>query len=230
MSNEKWIFFDAGDTLIDERDVWKIRCEEQALTPEAKARGLTPALIYNEVVRSAKEFKPLYRSALQRLGLGQSAPYRAEYERLFPGCDEMLALLSARFRLGVIANQAADFPRRLDALGIARFFSTVVSSWDYPFMKPDRRLFKAAMKKAGCMPADAAMVGDRLDNDVAPAKALGMRTVWVRQGFGGMAEISGDFTKPDLIVNAIGELTGAADQLFSGCQEPEKPPICPPSL
>ena len=27
------------------------------------------------------------------------------------------------------------------------------------------------------------MVGDRLDNDIAPAKKLGMKTVWVRQGY-----------------------------------------------
>ena len=26
------------------------------------------------------------------------------------------------------------------------------------------------------------MIGDRLDNDVIPAKRLGMRTIWFRQG------------------------------------------------
>lgn len=26
------------------------------------------------------------------------------------------------------------------------------------------------------------MVGDRLDNDMAPAKALGMKTIWVKSG------------------------------------------------
>ena len=26
------------------------------------------------------------------------------------------------------------------------------------------------------------MVGDRLDNDIRPAKALGMKTVWIRKG------------------------------------------------
>jgi FMN phosphatase YigB (HAD superfamily) len=26
------------------------------------------------------------------------------------------------------------------------------------------------------------MVGDRLDNDIRPVKALGMKTVWIRKG------------------------------------------------
>ena len=30
------------------------------------------------------------------------------------------------------------------------------------------------------------MIGDRIDNDIAPAKSLGMNTVWIRQGYGGL--------------------------------------------
>lgn len=35
---------------------------------------------------------------------------------------------------------------------------------------------------AGCQPHNSVMVGDRLDNDIAPAKSLGMETVWIRKG------------------------------------------------
>ena len=35
---------------------------------------------------------------------------------------------------------------------------------------------------AGCQLQNAVMVGDRLDNDIIPAKALGMKTVWIRKG------------------------------------------------
>lgn len=30
---------------------------------------------------------------------------------------------------------------------------------------------------------EAVMIGDRLDNDISPAKRLGMQTIWIRQGF-----------------------------------------------
>lgn len=40
-------------------------------------------------------------------------------------------------------------------------------------MKPDPKLFTIACAQAGCAPEDAVMIGDRLDNDIAPAKAIG---------------------------------------------------------
>lgn len=33
-----------------------------------------------------------------------------------------------------------------------------------------------------CRAEESVMVGDRLDNDIVPAKALGMKTVWVKNG------------------------------------------------
>ena len=41
------------------------------------------------------------------------------------------------------------------------------------------------------------MVGDRIDNDTLPAKSLGMKTVWVKQGFGGMFTITNKNQKAD---------------------------------
>ena len=38
------------------------------------------------------------------------------------------------------------------------------------------------MKYAGCQPDEAAMIGDRPDNDIIPAAGVGMRTIWVKQG------------------------------------------------
>src|SRR5207249_3433247 len=46
--------------------------------------------------------------------------------------------------------------------------------------KPDPALFRHALRAARAGPAECLMVGDRLDNDVAPAVALGMATAWVR--------------------------------------------------
>ena len=35
---------------------------------------------------------------------------------------------------------------------------------------------------AGCQPQNAVMIGDRLDNDIIPAKVIGMNAVWIRHG------------------------------------------------
>ena len=47
------------------------------------------------------------------------------------------------------------------------------------------------------------MIGDRLDNDIAPAKKLGMKTVWVRQGFAVHQNICDNSQKPDYIIESI---------------------------
>src|SRR5207248_1894328 len=46
--------------------------------------------------------------------------------------------------------------------------------------KPDPALFRRALDRAGARPEECLMVGDRLDNDVAPASLLGLTTAWVR--------------------------------------------------
>lgn len=50
------------------------------------------------------------------------------------------------------------------------------------------------------------MIGDRIDNDILPARQLGMHTVWVRQGFGQYWKITNEEEKPDYQVDNLAEL------------------------
>lgn len=50
------------------------------------------------------------------------------------------------------------------------------------------------------------MIGDRLDNDIMPAKEAGMKTVWIRQGFGGLAKPKTPQETPDFTVDTLQEL------------------------
>mgnify|MGYP000905797667 FL=1 len=63
------------------------------------------------------------------------------------------------------------------------------------------------MKKAETTPARSVMIGDRLDNDIFPAKSLGMKTIWIKQGFGSLASIRSDSEKPDYIAYNLQEVT-----------------------
>ena len=96
----------------------------------------------------------------------------------------------------------------LTAFGILDFFDprAIISSWDWQVMKPDRRLFTIACAQAGVAPQEAVMIGDRLDNDIAPAKAVEMRTIWIRQGFGGMQSPRGPGEAPDRTVDRLRDL------------------------
>ena len=71
-----------------------------------------------------------------------------------------------------------------------------------------------ALDKAECKPADAIMVGDRLDNDIIPAIKLGMKTVWVRQGYAVYQSIDDESKRPDYIVESIEELRELGEKIF----------------
>jgi putative hydrolase of the HAD superfamily len=91
-------------------------------------------------------------------------------------------LRDAGYRLGVIANQPTAVRDAMQRDGLVRFFEVWGVSDDLGLQKPDPALFVHAVETARVEPARAVMVGDRLDYDVRPAKAAGMRTVWVLRG------------------------------------------------
>ena len=207
---KKVIFFDVGYTLVCEDAVWATRCREQAEGAEARALGLTAEDIYQEIAAATIAHLPQYRTVVSKFGFTVPAPYRHELETLYPDALEVLAALARRYRLGIIANQTDGLRQRLAAFGILSYFEpcAIISSWDWQIIKPDLQLFTIACAQAGCTPEDAVMIGDRLDNDIAPAKAMGMKTIWIRQGFGGMQSPHSPNEEPDTAVDGLTELLG----------------------
>jgi putative hydrolase of the HAD superfamily len=112
---------------------------------------------------------------------------------LYPDVVPCLEELERRFRLGVIANQPSSVRRAMERDGLTRFFEVWGVSDDLGLQKPDPELFTHVLSTAGIDPARTAMVGDRLDYDVRPAKETGMRAVWVLRG-----EAPDDPTPPQL--------------------------------
>jgi HAD superfamily hydrolase (TIGR01549 family) len=99
------------------------------------------------------------------------------------GIPELLAeLASRRLRLGLAANQPAEVIERLEQHGIANYFQSSAVSGTHGYRKPDARVFLHACEALGVAPVECIMVGDRIDCDIVPAKALGMRAVRLRSG------------------------------------------------
>lgn len=206
MENIKCIFFDIGYTLINEGDVWEQRCKEQAEMEEAKMLGLSHEQIYEEIIRASIAYQPQYRTVVKKFGFSKSATYRHELEKLYDNADLILQSLSEKYKLGIIANQTDGLVDRLNSWGILKYFSFIISSWDYQIMKPDIKLFQIAVEKSGYNASENVMVGDRLDNDIFPAKNIGMKTIWIKQGFGGMQNPKTDEYLPDIEITSLCEL------------------------
>lgn len=86
------------------------------------------------------------------------------------------------------------------------FFDIVITSAECGCAKPDLKIFKMALEQANCTTDECVMIGDRIDNDIAPAKQLGMKTVWVRQGFSKYQSAKSVSVQPNFIVDKVSEL------------------------
>lgn len=93
---------------------------------------------------------------------------------------EVMAALSGRFKLGVVSNFYGNLDRVLADAHLERHFAAVVDSSRVGIFKPEPGIYDNALKKLRTGPAETAMVGDSLTKDCAPAKTLGLRTVWLR--------------------------------------------------
>ena len=197
----KWIFFDLGATLVDESDVYKSRCEYAI-----RQLNISRADFMNKVYEEAKISPTPIRTAAEAYGV-VLPEWDNSLEKLYKAAPGVLSGLYGKYKLGIIANQSAGTQNRIDNWEIGQYFDIVVASAEAGCAKPDLRIFTMALSKAKCEPAEAYMVGDRLDNDILPAKKLGMKTVWVRQGYARFQCVDDESKRPDYIVDSIDELT-----------------------
>lgn len=81
-------------------------------------------------------------------------------------------------KLGVLSNtfvNASTLQRHLEQLGLLEFFDVRLYSYEYPFRKPDKRIFLDAAKKLDIEPKNILFVGDRMDTDMNGSAGAGMR-------------------------------------------------------
>jgi putative hydrolase of the HAD superfamily len=91
----------------------------------------------------------------------------------------VLARLRAGYRLGLVSNFYGNLAAVCAEAGIADLFDVVVDSTQVGFAKPDARIFRHATDTLGVGPKDATFVGDSPARDMAGARQVGMRHVWL---------------------------------------------------
>lgn len=111
--------------------------------------------------------------------------------QLRPGIDDLLRRLVAR---GLLLGAVEPRWERLERAGIADLFT------------PDLDL----------PPGQCLFVGDRLDRDIAPAKAAGMATLQFRSGRYRRQRPRGEAETPDAVVTDVAELEAAIAGLLEG--------------
>jgi HAD superfamily hydrolase (TIGR01549 family) len=111
-----------------------------------------------------------------------SRQYREEYMRLrrpVPGAVTFVRRTAKRARVGMVTNnEYHEQEEKLRFLGLSQVVDPLVVSAEEHVAKPDPRIFRIALERAGARPNETVMVGDSWTNDVLGARAAGIRPVW----------------------------------------------------
>lgn len=149
---------------------------EDRIQQAVEGTSITAEEFRQKMLSFFKDNKKGDAEALRYFGLQRPA-WRSDLEVLYPETTSLLRNLHQDYAIGIIANQVAGLEKRLENWSIHQWIDLCVSSAEVGMAKPDKRIFQLALERAGCSPRQACMIGDRLDNDIRPAKALGMKTV-----------------------------------------------------
>jgi putative hydrolase of the HAD superfamily len=131
-----------------------------------------------------------------------------QYVTPVPGIIDTLKQLHGQFKLGLVANQKSTMATVLEEQGILSFFDAKLMSEGMRLAKPDVRIFLTVLQMLGSRPQEAAMIGDRQDNDIVPAKLLGMAAVRLQVGPHRHQIVRYPREEPDFVIQAIPELLG----------------------
>jgi FMN phosphatase YigB (HAD superfamily) len=209
LRNVRWLFFDMGNTLISEGASTAHRIDRFV---EAFSRhGITYSFRDIELAyrKTSEEFAPyLGRRVLEQLTddpklrslIAAAAPYPREMDAPFDGAIDALRALAPHYKIGIIANQSPGSEERLTRWGLMPFISVCITSAEVGVEKPDPTIFDLALRQAECTASEAVIIGDRLDNDIRPARLLGWKTIRVLQGPGRFQTPRDHLDEPDITV------------------------------
>jgi putative hydrolase of the HAD superfamily len=196
---------EAGRAALDEASEWAV----QSFAPDAYA-AIIWRLCNGEAGRAREAQRLFYREwAEERASARKGVDPR-------PGIDAVIRSLHERgYLLGLAANQPQRVVAELDAVGLGECFSHREVTGHHGFRKPDVRLFLRACQNLGVAPEETIMVGDRVDNDIFPAKARGMKAVLFRTGRHQHQQPRSLDEVPDAEVRTVEELSLALKQLLA---------------
>jgi HAD superfamily hydrolase (TIGR01549 family) len=225
MTDTPFIFFDLGQTLVDE---WRfIEYLDNKLLEVLNGFGaridfrnykaVRDNVIRNRLIGngSTRELIIEICRLITQRGYERIIANRLENDiqhgrkklfRFYHDAEETLTILVQNYKLGIIANQSKDVLQLLDKFNIRDFFDVVIISSEVNINKPDPRIFQLAMNRAASNSKRYVMIGDRLDTDIGPANKLGMKTIRYTNSLFRLQEPIDESEMATHVVNRLSEI------------------------
>lgn len=178
------VVFDVGECLVDETREYGTWADWLGV-PRHTFAAMFGAVVaqgrdYREVFQ---EFRPGFDLTAEREARAAAGqPEHFDEDDLYPDVRGALAALRADgLWLGIAGNQTSRAGRTLREL-FSQDVDLIGTSEDWGAAKPDPEFFRRVAAAVPAQPSEILYVGDRVDNDLRPGAAAGMRTALVRRG------------------------------------------------
>jgi len=217
----KNIFLDAGGVILDEtifeQNMAKIITAELAkinrsyciekywIDAEEAVYRYVPN-IYNYILYKYIKNIDDYKQAKSNIKKEEARNLNNEF-KLTDGIGDFLQKNSAHYKIGILGQYGISLKEFLLKEDLLKYFAFAETQENYLITKPDPRYFEAILNKCGCVPSESVMVGDRIDKDIIPARAIGMKTIRIRTGMHKNQEPRVPEEIPDFTCNGVGEIT-----------------------
>jgi HAD superfamily hydrolase (TIGR01549 family) len=178
-----WVCFDVGETLIDETSHWAGWADWLGVTHlsffAAMGAVLAQRRDHRELFQLLRPGFDLARARAERQAAGR--PESFGVADLYPDVRPVVGeLRAAGLKIGIAGNQPGWAEAALAEIGLPADLVAVSTRWGVH--KPDPAFFTRLAAETGAPAEQIVYVGDRLDNDVLPARAAGMWAVFLRRG------------------------------------------------
>jgi HAD superfamily hydrolase (TIGR01662 family) len=179
----KAVVFDVGETLVDETREYGTWADWLGVPRHAFSA------VFGAVIAQGLDYRQAFQYFRPGFDLAAERQRRAEAGRpetfgeadLYPDARPCLeALRQMGLWVGIAGNQTTRAGQVLRSLDLPA--DMIGTSDDWGASKPDPAFFRAVAEATPCDPGEIVYVGDRIDNDLKPAKAAGMRTAFIRRG------------------------------------------------
>ena len=177
------VCFDVGETLIDETRHWLEWAEFLGVPAMTLFTAIGVTMERGQSLRRVFEiFRPdMDPGTARKIRAAQGWAYDFTARDLYPDAIPCLtALREAGYKVLIAGNQPVEAEAALVRLNVPA--DLIASSAGWGVAKPDPGFFAKVIDAAGVPAESIAYVGDRLDNDVLPSLAAGMKAVFVRRG------------------------------------------------
>jgi glycerol uptake facilitator protein len=181
---------------VDETEFWSVYDAQRQAQGGSLSRAVATCFL------PSGDPEELYRLARSH--------FQVPVASMYPDARPTLAALASKYKLGVVANPSEQHIAALKRDGLMQYFDVVVYPEQVDLARtPSARMWKRALEETGVQADRAVHVGNRMDNDIRPAKQAGLHTIWLLRGEAPPSPTIEQLTEPDAIVTTFSGVPNA---------------------